>query len=81
MLGTDETVRALVARINELEDENRRLKEELKHTDPCEVCTYAQKLNEDPECNLECDTCTKKCKCFICEDRSNFKWRGEKDGT
>lgn len=79
MRGTDETVKALVARINELEDENRRLKDELKHSASCDVCYYAQKVNEDSECDLDCGTCTKKCECFLCKNRSNFKWRGEKE--
>lgn len=71
-------IRHLTDRINELEEENARLKADLIHNDPCEVCFYAREDQLEPTCICECEVCTKKCMCDSCYNSSNFKWRGEK---
>lgn len=54
----DELVQKLTNRINELEEENARLKADLIHNDPCAVCLHGQ--TDPPGCDVECEGCTKK---------------------
>ena len=50
---------------------------DLRHTDICDVCAHA--IAPDG-CDVECDTCTRDCKCIMCRGESLWKWRGPEPG-
>lgn len=68
-------VRMLEEEIKQLKSEKKALLSDLRKVDrECECCKEANRTMA--HCEVDCNLCKRKCKCFECRNNSNWSWRG-----
>ena len=77
----DEFVYQLTNRMNELEEENARLKADLIHNDACAVCAHGQADSDNSSCDCECELCKKSVRATAAKITATLYGEGKENET